>query len=104
MRARPFFAFSLLLTAAAVPALAAAPAARTASPENPPKPVAIRCYPPQGESIPAQKILHDLFSGKDVDLQGRIIEGSLDADLAWPAADEPVTSLRIIAGRLRCNS
>lgn len=76
------------------------------SPGTPAKepPAASRCYPPQGESIPAQKVMRDLIEGKDVDLQGRIIEGSLDADAFWPSADGRRTTLRVIPGRLRLDS
>lgn len=59
------------------------------------------CYPPAGEPVSAQKIMRDLLDGKNVDLQARVIEGGLDADAFWPPADDRVTNLRVVPGRLR---
>lgn len=77
-------------------------------PSPPPKPDLKsnpRCYPPQGESIPAAKVMKDLADGRDVDLTGRIIEGNIDADLfAGPAVDDRKVSLRVVRGRLRLDS
>ena len=72
---------------------------------KPPTPPASRCTPPSGDPISADQILADLGQGKNVDLQGKIIDGSLDADAAWPAATaDRKSSLRIIRGRLRLDS
>src|SRR5262245_49357889 len=66
------------------------PATQTAA-----KPALPPCLQPQGDPIPAQKIMNDLVAGRTVDLQGRIIDGSLDADVFGVASDEHRMSLRI---------
>jgi len=76
----------------------APPPAPAAKPAPPP------CLQPQGEPLSAQKIMQDLAAGRSVDLQGRIIDGSLDADAVGVASDEHRTSLRIVPGRLRLDA
>src|SRR5262249_12576801 len=68
------------------------------------KPAPPPCLQPQGDPIPAQKIMNDLVIGRTVDLQGRIIDGSLDADVVGVASDERKPSLRILPGRLRLDA
>lgn len=64
-----------------------------------------RCTPLSGEVIPAEKVLADLRDGKSVILQGKTIEGSLDADTIFPAADNNrKASLRTIRGSLKLDS
>src|SRR5213594_4237982 len=46
--------------------------ALAASPKPPPT-TSSRCVPPMGEPYSAERILQDLASGRDVDLQGRVI-------------------------------
>lgn len=70
----------------------------------PPKPAVPPCLIPQGEPIPAQRIMQDLAAGRAVDLQGRIIDGSLDAEAIGHAPDERRTSLRILNGRLKLDA
>src|SRR5262249_43691420 len=62
-----------------IPALAA-PNVRAPkeAPALPPKPALQPCLQPQGDPLSAQKIMQDLAAGRSVDLQGRIIDGSLD--------------------------
>lgn len=63
------------------------------------------CSPPTGEPIPAEKVMKELFEGKNVDLTSRTIEGSLDADAYWPqGAAEKRASLRVVRGRLKLES
>jgi len=54
--------------------------------------------------VSAEQILENLREGKDVDLKGRIIDGNLDADQAWPPVDERRMNLRVIRGNLRLDS
>lgn len=83
-------------------AIAARPAPGTPAPAA--KPAPPPCLQPQGEPLSAQKIMQDLAAGRMVELQGRIIDGSLDADAAGVASDEHRTSLRILPGRLRLDA
>lgn len=57
-----------------------------------------------GESVPAESILRDMREGKDIDLRGRVIEGSLETDLLWPTGDERIVSTRVIAGKVNIES
>jgi hypothetical protein len=54
--------------------------------------------------VAPDQIVRDLMNGKDVVLQGKIIDGSLDADSPWPAAGSEKSSLRIIRGQLSLNA
>ena len=90
----------------ALPVLAAPPAA-------PPRPQPPRkseaqasgvCPEPTGGVVAPDQILRDLMDGKDVVLQGKIIDGSLDAESPWPAAGFDKSSLRIIRGQLKLNA
>jgi uncharacterized protein YjbI with pentapeptide repeats len=67
-------------------------------------PSTARCVPPAGDPVPADSILVALRAGKSVDLQGKIVEGNLDADRYWGAAGERKASLRVVPGRLRLDS
>src|SRR5438093_586381 len=79
-----------------------APAARPPAATAPP---AARCTPPSGDPISAEQILTDLSQGKNVDLQGKIIDGGLDVDAVFPVTTgERKSSLRVIRGRLRLDS
>lgn len=75
-----------------------------AFPERPagaPRGGVIQCTTPSGESVSAAAILEDLAAGKDVSLEGRVIEGSLD--LA-PEGEPPaggVSSLHVVPAGLR---
>ena len=95
------FPTALMAAAAGPTAADSSAAARTAAQIAKAKPSPPPCLLAQGEPIPAQKIMQDLALGRIVDLQGRIIDGSLDADVAGVASDEHRTSLRILPGRLR---
>ena len=87
----------LLALAAAAPGAPRAP-----KPETPP--AARRCLAPTGDPIPADTILETLREGTNVDLQGVVIQGNLDADRHWGTAGDSRSSLRVVRGRLRLDS
>jgi hypothetical protein len=64
----------------------------------------MKCGVPQGEPLPAAKLLKDLAEGRQVELSGRVIDGNIDADLIAPAPDDRKVSLRHLRGRLRLDS
>jgi hypothetical protein len=57
-----------------------------------------------GDPIAAETILESLREGTNVDLQGKIIEGNLDAERYWGPAGEGKSSLRVVRGSLRLDS
>ena len=80
------------------------PNPRDADAKRPPVPQILRCTPPTGESVSADVVLKEMRDGKDVDLRGKLIEGSLEADLVWPPGDDRKVSLRVIAGKVNIES
>src|SRR5262245_28161836 len=83
----------------ASPQRPAAPAPAPAAPPGtavPARKPAARCTLPTGESVPAEQVLADLRAGKDVLLNGQIVQGSLDADMVFPSADERKASTRVV--------
>ena len=80
------------------------PSRPTAPPAKTPGAPQGRCAALTGEVIPAEKVLADLRDGKNVSLQGKTIEGSLDADTVFPEADGRRTTLRNIKGALKLDA
>lgn len=75
-----------------------------ATPAREPQAKPLRCVTPGGEAVSAEAVMRDLRDGKDVQLKGRLIEGSLYADAVWPPGDERKISLRVIPGSLHLES
>jgi hypothetical protein len=90
--------------AAVVLVVAAAAAAEPPSGVPKPEKPAGRCVTPTGDPIAAETILETLREGTSVDLQGKIIEGNLDAERFWGPAGEGKSSLRVVRGSLRLDS
>ena len=101
--------FSIALTtflSAGPPAAPSPPPATVPKkpPAAPPMAPGSRCAPITSEVIPADKVLADLRDGKSVNLQGKIVEGSLDVDTVFPEADTRRTTLRNIKGGLKLDA